>query len=49
MCRQNQLFGCVLLAFGIGLLIGLWIEGGFLAHCFGFGLIVLGCGVGKKK
>lgn len=49
MCRQNQLWGCVLLAFGIGVLIGLWIESGFLAHCFGFGLIILGCGVAKKK
>ena len=49
MCRRNQLWGCMLLAFGVGLLIGLWIECGFLAHCFGFALIVLGIGVAKKK
>lgn len=49
MCRHNQLWGCVLLAFGLGVLIGLWIESGFLAHCFGFALIVLGIGVAKKK
>ena len=49
MCRHNQLWGCVLLAFGLGVLIGLWIESGFLAHCFGFSLIILGCGVVRKK
>lgn len=49
MCRQNQLWGCVLLAFGLGVLIGVWIEGGFFAHCFGFALILLGCGILRKK
>lgn len=49
MCRQNQLWGCMLLAFGLGMLVGLWIEGGFIAHCFGFGFIILGCSVGRKK
>ena len=49
MCRQNQLWGCMLLAFGLGMLVGLWIEGGFIAHCFGFGFIILGLSVGRKK
>ena len=49
MCRQNQLWGFLFMAFGLGLLIGLWIEAGFLAHCFGFGLIVCGCSVIRKK
>ena len=49
MCRQNQLLGCMLLAFGVGLLIGLWIECGFWAHCFGFGLIFIGFTFCRKK
>lgn len=49
MCRQNQLWGCVLAAFGLGLLIGSWVDGGFLFHCFGFGLIFLGCGMLRRK
>lgn len=49
MCRQNQLWGCVLLAFGLGVLIGLWIESGFLAHCFGFAVIFVGCGVIRRR
>lgn len=43
MCRKNQLLGLVSLAFGLGLLIGLWVDGGFFAHCFGFGFIIVGC------
>lgn len=49
MCRRNHLFGCAFLAFGLGLLIGIWIEGGFLAHCFGFFMIFSGCCLWKKK
>lgn len=49
MCRQNQLFGCALMAFGLGLLIGAWLESGFLCHCFGFGLLVLGLLTVRKK
>ncbi len=49
MCRQNQLWGLLQIAFGIGLLIGLWIEAGFLSHCFGFGMIILGCVVVKRR
>jgi len=42
MCRRNQMWGCALVAFGLGLLVGMWIEGGFLAHCLGFGIIFFG-------
>ena len=49
MCRQNLLWGCALLAFGLGFLIGVWVEGGFLAHCFGLGMILLGFGFLRKK
>ena len=36
-------------AFGLGLLVGMWIEGGFLSHCFGLCLFVLGVGTLLKK
>lgn len=49
MCRQNQLWGCMLLSFGLGVLIGLWIESGFFAHCFGFALVLVGICVTRKK
>lgn len=48
MCRQNQLWGWLLCAFGVGVLVGLWLEGGFWAHCFGFGMIVLGVAILRK-
>ena len=49
MCRRNHLIGIASFAFGVGLLIGIWIEGGFLAHCFGFICIFVGCGCLRKK
>lgn len=49
MLRRNQLLGIAALAFGVGLLLGIWIEGGFLAHCFGFGVVIVGCCLLKKK
>ena len=49
MCRNNQFWGGVIAAFGLGVLIGLWIESGFLAHCFGLALIICGFCVGRKK
>lgn len=49
MCRRNVLFGWIMAAFGLGLLFGLWIEGGFFVHCIGFGLLIYGfCGICKK-
>ena len=49
MCRKNQLCGCAVMAFGVGVLLGLWIEGGFFAHCFGIGMLLLGFCIGRKK
>lgn len=49
MCRYQQLWGAVMVAFGIGLLVGMWLQGGFLSHCLGFGVIVIGFGVFRRK
>lgn len=48
MCRYNQLWGCVLIALGFGILLGTWLEGGFLCHCLGIGGWILGLIVMKK-
>ena len=48
MCRQNQMWGAAVLAFGLGVLIGTWLESGFFCHIFGFGLIFLGTGVMRR-
>ena len=42
MCRRNQLFGWILLAFGLGLLIGLCLESCLFSAVVGFGLTLLG-------
>lgn len=42
MFRTNQLCGCAVLAFGIGLLIGLWVESAFWGHCFCIGFLLIG-------
>ncbi len=49
MCRQNQLWGCVIMAFGLGLLLGLCLDGGFICGCLGFGLLIAGACVLRKK
>ena len=49
MCRQNQLYGSCLLAFGLGVLIGTWLTSGLLCHLIGFGLIVLGILVIRRR
>ena len=49
MCRKNQLWGWILVAFGLGVLVGIWLDGGFLCHCFCIGVIIIGGGVMKKK
>lgn len=38
MCRYNQLWGLVLIALGLGILLGTWMSGGFICYCFGLGL-----------
>jgi hypothetical protein len=49
MCRKNQLSGCALMAFGLGMMVGMCLESGF----FGFlvSIIIIGLGAwcaGKK-
>lgn len=49
MCRQNQLFGWILIAFGIGLLIGVGLESGFWTCVLALASVILGFWVMKKK
>ena len=49
MCRQNQLLGCALMAFGVGVLVGSCITKGFFSFCFGFGLVVVGLCVLRRR
>ncbi len=49
MCRQNQLWGFLILAFGFGVLVGLWLESGFLQYCFAFGLLLIGFNMLRRK
>lgn len=49
MCRFNQLWGFALIAFGLGVLIGLWLEGGFFCGCFGVFMMILGLCVSKSR
>lgn len=49
MCRQNQLFGCALMAFGFGVLLGMCLESGFLCGCLGFGLVIFGFCVLRRR
>lgn len=42
MCRRNQLIGCALLAFGLGILIGSYTQTGFITLCLGIGIIAGG-------
>ncbi len=48
MCRYHQLWGCCLGAFGIGILAGAWLGGGFLCNCLGLGLVACGVMILKK-
>ena len=49
MCRQNQLWGWMLIAFGAGLLTGLCLDGGFLCTCLGLGFGILGLCILRKR
>lgn len=42
MCRRNVFFAGVLIAFGVGLLIGSCMESGFIPGVVGFGVVVGG-------
>lgn len=48
MCRHNQLWGFVLIALGLGILIGTWLESGFLTLCFSIGLAAIGCAMMRR-
>lgn len=49
MCRKNQLSGCALMAFGLGILVGLCLESGFFCFVIGFVIIGLGAWCAAKK
>ena len=49
MHRQNCIWGWILIAFGLGLLAGTWLQSGFLICCLGIGSIGLGICVIQKK
>jgi hypothetical protein len=49
MCRRNQLWGCVLLAFGFGVLVGTWLESGLFCHLFGLLAIFSGFAICRRK
>lgn len=43
MCRYHQLWGSSLIAFGLGVWVGLWLECGVLSIGFGLLMVLLGC------
>lgn len=49
MCRRNQLLGCVLLAFGLGLLFGTWLKSGLICCLLGLLAILWGFAVCRRK
>lgn len=49
MYRYNHLWGIVLIAFGIGVLVGTWLTGAFFCHLLGFGGILTGCCILRRK
>lgn len=49
MCRRNQLLGLGILAFGLGLLVGCWLESVFVRNCLGIILLAAGVLVMQKK
>lgn len=48
MCRHNHLWGGVLMALGAGILLGTWLEGGFLSRLIAVVLMLVGIAVAKK-
>ena len=49
MCRRNQLLAFALVAFGMGLLVGLWLSSGFVCGCLGVGSVTFGLFILQKK
>ena len=48
-CRKNQLLGGMLMAFGLGLLMGKCLEAGFMSTFFGLAIVVGGVAVMRQK
>ena len=49
MCRKNHLRGWCLICFGLGLIVGHCLQSWFLCCCGGVVLLVLGCGVMRRR
>lgn len=49
MCRRSQLRGIALLAFGLGILVGHYLESWFLCSVGGAVLVILGLICLKKR
>ena len=49
MCRRQYLLGCIMLGFGLGMLLGHCLESGFLCVCGGTVLVFFGLGSMRRK
>ena len=49
MCRKNQLCGCALITFGLGLLVGMCLKSGFFCVLVSIMIICLCCWCAKKR
>ncbi len=49
MCRRNQLFGWILLAFGLGLLVGKCLDGGAVSTFVGIVIIFGGFHIMRQR
>lgn len=49
MCRQQVLYGWMLISFGLGILVGMRLESYFLGNLLGIASILGGCSVMCKK
>ena len=49
MCRKNQMRGGCMIAFGLGLLLGQWIDSAFLCILAGLMLVTLGWCVLRQR
>ncbi len=49
MCRKNQLWGLLMMAFGVGMLLACCFESGFFCGLLGLGLAIAGGVMACKK
>lgn len=49
MCRRNKMWGLILIAFGLGLLIGQCLERGFWCSAGSITILVVGISVMRQK